>query len=60
MNKYVKEKMENSSGLPRTFEEYQRMDSVTSRRVPMAHVQKLRDEFDNRKSVKKEFKPIVF
>lgn len=61
MNKYVEEIMNSTEGLPKTFEEYQRMHPIHSRVVPMSHVQKLRDEFDKRTSLgKTELKPIIF
>lgn len=61
MNRYVEDAMKSTEGLPSTFEEYQRMHPVHAKMVPMAHVQKLRDEFDGKtKSQESGFKPIKF
>lgn len=62
MNKYVKKVMDSTDGLPITFEEYQRLHPVHAKMVPMAHIQKLRDEFDAKlnPTEKKAFKPINF
>lgn len=51
MNKYLKKAMEETSRkLPQTFEEYGKMHTADARMVPFAHVQKLRNEFDQRKN----------
>lgn len=62
MNRYVKEIMNKNEGLPKTFEEYHLMHPVHSRAVPMSHIKKLRDEFDNRNKANttSSFKPFDF
>lgn len=62
MNRYVKEIMNKNEGLPKTFEEYQLMHPVHSKAVPMSHIKKLRDEFDNRNKANttSSFKPFDF
>jgi len=62
MNKYLKKAMdETSNKLPKTFEEYGKMHTADARSVPFAHVQKLRNEFDQRKRNEIDsLKPINF
>lgn len=60
MNRYVKEAMESSSSLPQTFEAYQLLRPVDKQRITMAHISKLRNEYDSRVKSRTTLKPIVF
>lgn len=60
MNRYVKEAMESSSSLPKTFEAYQLLSIVDKQRITMAHISKLRNEYDSRVKPRTTLKPIVF
>ena len=52
MNKYVNKAMEENSKrfLPDTFLDYTKMHPSEARLVPMAHIKKLRDVYENGKS----------
>lgn len=52
MNKYLQEATEenNKKFLPATFLEYSRMHPSQARLVPMSHIKKLRDEYQNGKT----------
>lgn len=52
MNEYLKEAMEenNKRFLPETFQDYSKMHPSQARLVPMAHIKKLRDEYQNGKT----------
>lgn len=60
MNRYVEQIMNSQDGLPKTFQEYQMLHPVLANKVPISHVQKLRDEFDKSKVENKPFKKIDF
>lgn len=48
-NKYVKEAAENNNKhLPKTFDEFSLMHPADASRVPMAHIAKLRKEFNEK------------
>lgn len=45
MNKYLKAAMDEVDGkLPKTMEDYSRMHPAEASRVPMAHIQRLKEE----------------
>lgn len=60
MNRYVEQIMNSQDGLPKTFEEYQLLHPVLANKVPMAHVQKLRAEYDKSNKPTKPFGKIDF
>lgn len=60
MNRYVEKIMNSNEGLPKTFQEYQMLHPVLANKVPISHVQKLRDDFDKTKTEKKVFGKIDF
>jgi uncharacterized protein (DUF2267 family) len=49
-NKYIEEAMEKNKNkfLPETMEEFSLLSTADANRVPMAHIQKLRDELSGK------------